>query len=335
MENKENRHESMLSYIIPVYNAEAYIARCVRSLMEQNYSKIEYIFVDDNSQDKSIDLLRQTVDDYPNRKPMVKILTHNKRKGSATSRNDGLDVATGDFIMFADSDDYVDLDYVTSMVNKAEKENSDILYCDYYESYRDGDVLVQQDYGTDPSICICSMLSRAMHGSTCNKIFRRTFLLHAKQRFVDGADLFEDVGWNVRLMAYNPRISYIPRAFYHYVKYNSGSIIASMTEKEYSRMRCIQRIRNVDVTCRCLVNKGVMQGDVCRAAHIWMLMAKNDLIEANNYSLKKWMVTFPEADAVIWHCRQITLNLKLLLTWLHFHNVCLYHLQKCLTGRKG
>ena len=323
----------VVTYIIPVYNAEPFIERCVRSLMEQSYANIEYIFVDDCSFDCSTDVLRRTIDDYPERKANVRIITHSAGRGSATSRNDGLDAAEGEYIMFADSDDYVDSDYVESMVRKAEDGKYDIVYSDFYETYPDGDRLIRQNYGTQHTGCICSMLSRAMHGSTCNKTFRRKFLLHAGQRFVDGADLFEDVGWNVRLMACSPRVGYIPKAFYHYVKYNSGSIIASMTDKAYSRMRCLQRVRNVDVSCRFLDERGLMRGEVRRAAHIWMLMAKNDLITSDDYSLKRWMVAFPEADDAIWHCRQITLNFKLLLTWLHFRCISLYHLQKRLTGR--
>lgn len=326
--------EPVVTYIIPVYNAEPYIERCVRSLMEQSYGNIEYIFVDDCSQDGSMEVLRRVINDYPERKANVKMITHGVGLGSATSRNDGLDAATGDYVMFADSDDYVDRDYVETMVRKAEEEQCDIVYCDFYETYPEGDKLIRQDYGLQPKGCICSMLSRAMHGSTWNKNYRRKFLLHAAQRFVDGADLFEDVGWNVRLTACNPRIGYIPKAFYHYVKYNSGSIIASMTDKAWSRRRCLQRIRNVDVACRLLADRGLMKRkNVRRAAHVWMLMAKNDLITSGDYSLKKWMVTFPEADEAIWHCAQITLNLKLLLTWLHYRCTGMYHLQKRITGR--
>lgn len=325
--------EPVVTYIIPVYNAEPYIERCVRSLMEQSYGNIEYIFVDDCSQDGSMEVLRRTIDDYPERKSKIKILSHSSGRGSATSRNDGLDAAGGDYVMFADSDDYVNGDYVESMVRKAEEEQCDIVYCDFYESYPEGDKLIRQDYGLQPKNCICSMLSRAMHGSTWNKNYRRKFLLHAAQRFVDGADLFEDVGWNVRLMACNPRVGYIPKAFYHYVKYNSSSIIASMTDQAHSRMRCLQRIRNVETACLFLSDKGQMRGEVQRSAHIWMLMAKNDLITSCDYSLKRWMVTFPDADEAIWRCHQITVNFKLLLTWLHFRCIGMYHLQKRLTGR--
>lgn len=323
----------LVSYIIPVYNAAPFIERCVRSLMEQSYDNIEYIFVDDCSTDDSVALLQNAVEAYPERREHVRIIRHDRDMGSATARNHGLDAATGDYVMFADSDDYVDADYVASMVSKAEAEQADIVYCDFYETYPQGDKLIRQDYGTDPVRCICSMLSRAQHGSTCNKNFLRKFLLHSRQRFVDGADLFEDVGWNVRLLACQPRLSYLPRAFYHYVKYNSSSIIASMGNKSYSRMRCLQRIKNIDVACRFLSDKGLMRGEVQRAADCWMLMAKNDLITSDLYSLKRWMVTFPEADRAIWHCKGLTVNYRLLLTWLHLRWLPVYRLQKRVAAK--
>lgn len=322
-----------VSIIVPVYNVEKYIGKCVCSLMEQTiYNEMEYIFVDDCSTDGSLAKLKEALDGYPQQKSQVKIISHSRNFGSATSRNDGLDAATGEFVMFADGDDWLEPMAAAEMVKDIEGRNLDIVYCDYYETYLDHDKLIKQDYGEDNIECICSMLTRAQHGSTWNKIFLRKILLQSGQRFVDGADLYEDVGWNVRLFACTPKIGYLPKAFYHYVQYNSGSIIKSMTNPQQSRRRALQRIRNVDVACRFLEQKGL--GERLRnAMDEWKLMAKNDLITASDYSLKRWMVTFPDADRAIWHCKKITQNLKLLLTWLHFHCVAMYHLQKRLTRK--
>lgn len=300
--------------------------------MDQTYPNVDYIFVDNASTDGSVAILREVIARYPNRQPRVKIIENSINLGSATARNQGLDAAVGDYVMFADSDDYVDSDYVEVMVAEAERTGADIAYCDFFETYEDDDRLMRQDFGVDSIECACSMLSRAMHGSTCNKNFLRKFLLHAGQKFVDGADLFEDVGWNVRLMACNPKLAYVPKAFYHYVKYNPHSIIQSMSDSSYSRSRCLQRIKNVDVACRFLEDKSMMSIEKIRKnSRQWKLLAKNDLIINNLYSLKRWMVTFPEADSEIWRCKQLTLNLRLLLTWLHFRLVCLYRLQKMIS----
>lgn len=332
MIDQEIKKMARVSYIMPLFNTEKFIGRCVRSLMEQTYPNIDYIFVDNGSTDGSIAILNEVITHYPNRQSRVKIIENRLNCGSAKARNQGLDAAVGDYVMFADSDDYVNSDYVEGMVTEVERTGADIAYCDFFESYEDGDRLIKQDFGVDPLECACSMMCRCMHGSTWNKIYRREFLLHVGQKFVDGADLFEDVGWNVRLMACNPKLAYVPKAFYHYVKYNPHSIIQSMSDSSYSRSRCLQRIKNVDAACRFLEDKSMMSIEKIRKnSRQWKLLAKNDLIINNLYSLKRWMVTFPEADSEIWRCKQLTLNLRLLLTWLHFRLVCLYRLQKMIS----
>lgn len=87
--------------------------------MEQTYPNIDYVFVDNASKDKSLDVLRQVVAKYPKRHPDVTIIINKENKGSATARNQGLDASKGDFVMFADSDDYVDADYVETLVVEA------------------------------------------------------------------------------------------------------------------------------------------------------------------------------------------------------------------------
>ncbi len=322
---------SKVSLIIPVYRVESYIAQCAESLLAQTYRPLELIFVDDCSPDGSIDRLKEVL--VENKDVEVKIVRHDHNQGSAAARNSGLMAATGDYISFADGDDWVEPDYVADMVDMMQREELDIGYCDYYETFEDHDVLLSQDNGTNPEHCIVAMMCGPMHGSTCNKMYRKAFLEKVGEWFVPSADLYEDVAWNVRLMANKPRLGYLPKAYYHYVQYNAQSIIKSMGDAAKGRRRTMQRIRNVDVACRYLEPHDLLKGKIKSAADEWKLMAKNDLITASPYSLKRWMVTFPEADAAIWKTKKITVNLKLLLTWLHHELTCVYHLQKRLTHR--
>ena len=316
----------LVSYIIPVYNVSAYIERCAKSLFTQTYGDIEFIFINDCSTDDSEVKLRKVIELFPNVQCRVKIISNKTNLGSATTRNIGLSNATGDYVMFADSDDWVESNYVESMVNTIESSEKDIVYCDYYESFKDQDKYVKQDYGEEHLECICSMLTRAMHGSTCNKIFRRKILLQSNLTFVDGADLFEDVGWNVRLFAYTNRIGYLPLAFYHYIQYNDNSIIKSMSSAVFSRKRALQRIENVRVACEYLTSLG-LEGRLSIGMKEWKLMAKNDLIdEKDDSSLQTWVETFPEADSAILACNKITWKYKLLLICLHYRVYWLYHL---------
>ena len=232
--------------------------------------------------------------------------------------------------MFADSDDWISCDYVEFMVHKMESEDDDIVYCDYFESYDNNEKLINQNYGIDNVECIRSMLEGGLHGSTWNKIYRRSFLLKSKQRFVRGADLFEDVSWNIRLFACTTKISYIPKAFYHYVQYNSNSIIKSMASSEKKRDRAMQRIENVRVACDYLIALGFVE-KLGKEMREWKLMAKNDLIDdKDDSSLQSWINTFPEADAAIIKCNKITWNYKFLLLLLHYKLLWVYNLQKSI-----
>jgi glycosyltransferase len=321
----------LVSYIIPIYNVSGYIEKSVGSLLEQSYSNIEYIFINDCSSDDSEIKLRRIIEEFPVRRNKIKVITNEQNLGSATTRNTGLDMARGEYVMFADSDDWISCDYVESMVHKIESGGDDIVYCDYFESYDNREKLINQNYGIDNVECIRSMLGGGLHGSTWNKIYRRSFLLKSKQRFVRGADLFEDVSWNIRLFACTTKISYIPKAFYHYVQYNSNSIIKSMASSEKKRDRAMQRIENVRVACDYLIALGFVE-KLGKEMGEWKLMAKNDLIDdKDDSSLQSWINTFPEADAAIIKCNKITWNYKLLLKYLHYRLIWLYKFQKKVT----
>ena len=100
--------ENKVSVIIPIYKVEKFIERCVCSLMEQTLQEVEYIFVDDATPDKSIEVLERCLTLYPNRKSVI--LHHAQNQGLPAARNTGLQVASGKYIFHCDSDDYVEQD---------------------------------------------------------------------------------------------------------------------------------------------------------------------------------------------------------------------------------
>ena len=120
-----------LSVVIPVYGVEKYIERCARSLFEQTLDDIEYIFVNDCTKDRSIDILNAVINDYPARKEQVRIVHHEKNKGLPFARQSGWQVATGEYIANCDSDDWVALDFYEIMYNEAIEKNADMVVSDY------------------------------------------------------------------------------------------------------------------------------------------------------------------------------------------------------------
>ena len=99
-----------VSVLVPVYGVEKYIERCARSLFEQTYSDLEYVFVNDCTPDQSIEILKKVMAEYPQRKNAVKIVNHAKNRGLAAARNTAYDNATGDFVTIVDSDDWLEWD---------------------------------------------------------------------------------------------------------------------------------------------------------------------------------------------------------------------------------
>ena len=112
-----------ISIIVPVYQAEKYISKCIESIVNQTYKNLEIILVDDGSTDRSGEIC----DEYGKKDNRI-VVVHNKNKGVSVARNCGLDIATGDYITFVDSDDYIDLQMYSEMMKVVEKYSCDVVY---------------------------------------------------------------------------------------------------------------------------------------------------------------------------------------------------------------
>lgn len=122
--------EGLISIIVPVYNVEKYIKTCIESLINQSYKKLEIILVDDGSTDNS----GKICDQYAEIDSRI-IVIHQKNGGAANAKNAGLKVATGEYLTFADSDDYVELDAYESMVSLLLEHNADVVQCGFRQIY--------------------------------------------------------------------------------------------------------------------------------------------------------------------------------------------------------
>ncbi|TNL49099.1 glycosyltransferase family 2 protein [Acinetobacter bereziniae] len=122
----------LISIIVPIYNVEKYIGKCIQSVFDQTYENIEYIFVNDCSPDKSVQIIELELKNHPNRVKNVHIIHHSENKGIAATRNTGLKHASGLYILQVDGDDYIENDTVYSLVEVALAEKADIVTFDYF-----------------------------------------------------------------------------------------------------------------------------------------------------------------------------------------------------------
>lgn len=122
----------LISVIVPVYNIAAYLPMCIESIIYQKYSKLEIILVDDGSSDES----GKICDEYAQQDCRITVI-HQDNKGAAAAKNAGLRVASGNYLSFVDSDDYLELDAYDYMIQSLKKNNADIIQCSYRDVYKD------------------------------------------------------------------------------------------------------------------------------------------------------------------------------------------------------
>ena len=115
--------QDLISIIIPVYNVEKYLRQCLDSIVNQTYTNLEIICINDKSTDNSAEILEE----FLQKDERIKVINNKENVGSAISRNYGLDIAAGKYIAFVDSDDYIDEKYIESMLNKMKQVNCDIV----------------------------------------------------------------------------------------------------------------------------------------------------------------------------------------------------------------
>lgn len=281
-----------ISVIIPVYNVERFIGRCAESLFGQTLQEAEFIFVDDASPDNSMDVLREVMERYPDRMPQVKILIHEHNKGLPAARNTGLGAAIGDYIFHCDSDDFMEPDMLATLYEKAETQNADIVWCDWYLTFQKDERYMRQPcYGT-PEAALRGMLYGKMKYNVWNKLAKRSLYTANKITFPDGHDMGEDMTM-IRLMACAKKVAYIPKAFYHYVKTNAGAFTSRFSDKQMA-----DAIHNTSETCG-FIRKRFSDGLEEELACFQLNVKYPLLIGADKRSYDLWRSYFREADAYI------------------------------------
>lgn len=238
-----------ISVIVPIYNVEKFITRCVETLMEQTLQEVEFIFVNDATPDNSWNILNEVLKKYPVRRSDVILLEHDVNKGLPAARNTGLSIAHGEYIFHCDSDDFVERDMLESLYNKAVEEDADIVWCDWFLSFEKSERYMKQPSFTNAKDALKAMLGGGMKYNVWNKLVRRSLYSDNNIVFPTGHNMGEDMTI-LLLFTHARNVAYIPKAFYHYVKINVSAISREIsdlhwTALKYNVERVEDYIRNV------------------------------------------------------------------------------------------
>lgn len=200
-----------VSIVVPVYNVEQYLTKCLESLTSQTLTDIEIIVVNDGATDGSQEIIERFQKSCSNIKVFIK-----PNGGLSDARNFGLAYATGEYIGFVDSDDFVEPNMFELLYKKAKAEDSDIVECNLYHTYPDSEDIEIGKKIIDKKEML--MFGRAV---VWNKIYKREWLLGTKVIFPKGL-IYEDVEFFIKLVPHIRKYSYIEEASIHYVQRNTS-----------------------------------------------------------------------------------------------------------------
>jgi glycosyltransferase involved in cell wall biosynthesis/peptidoglycan/xylan/chitin deacetylase (PgdA/CDA1 family) len=215
-----------VSVIIPVYNAESFFEKCLRSLFEQTLKNIEYIIINDCTPDASMILLDKILSEYPERKEQVRIIDHPQNLGSGMAKKDGMKAARGEYVISCDSDDWVDGNLYETMYKKAIEDDADMVCCGIYEEYIDRRIKkIYLDFEDDKKKPV--MEGGILYGSLCNKLVRRSLYQEYDIYPFDGINIGEDTCTTIRLRYFSKKTVMVNDVFYHYNKQNDASLLTA------------------------------------------------------------------------------------------------------------
>lgn len=197
-----------VSVIVPVYNVESYVERCLQSLVNQTLEDIEIIVVNDGSTDGSEEIVKKYQQYYPN------LIKYYKKEngGLSDARNFGMKFASGDYMAFLDSDDYVELDMYEKMYNKAIEENSDMVECDFIWEYPNKAIKdVGSIYSTKKEMIVNARVV------AWNKLIKRNLIENSKVIYPKGLR-YEDIEFFYKMVPYYNKVSFVKEPLVHYIQ---------------------------------------------------------------------------------------------------------------------
>ena len=286
---------SKLSLIIPVYGVEKYIERCAVSVFEQTNKDFEVIFVNDCSKDNSKEILLNVIKRYKETPIHVSIIDHEMNKGISATRETGLNAATGEYILYVDSDDYIAPNMVESLVTRANDTDADIVYSDYYE-LKNGQLIYknQSITVTDPLLITASMLRNEIVWTPWNKIFRKSIATKHNIHWPVNINVGEDLVVMAKLFTYAKKIEYVNQALYIYNRDNVNSYMNS-----WSVSSCQQSIKAVEAV-NAFFSDEFSNADLIKSLDKVKLASRYQMLYTFDKNLYKLVPqTFPETDSQV------------------------------------
>ena len=209
----------MISVIIPLYNCEKYVGRCLDSLYFQTFRDMEIIIIDDHSTDDSISIVKK----YRNLLNL-KLIYHDINKGAAVSRREGVEISTGKYVFFMDSDDWIEPNTLEMLYREAEKNNSDIVFCNWDRMDDNYNTIICFEYPEELFLNRSKIDEIFLIEMPCfwGKLYNRQWFISSDLRFFEGASFDEDMIAELDILLAE-KVAYVNESLYHW-RYRDDSV---------------------------------------------------------------------------------------------------------------
>lgn len=209
-----------VSIIVPVYNVEKYLEECISSIIKQNYKNIEIILIDDGSKDSS----GKICDEYAKKDKRIRVI-HQKNSGVSTTRNKGIELATGDYIAFIDSDDYIDKDYIKYLVGDIKEKQQIICKIIMFNKnervFRSKKGLPTLNLNKDSFIELSKLF---VLNTPCCKLYNRKILKENNLAFDTGVSIGEDLLFNLAYLKHIDEVVVLDKFLYFYRRSDNNTL---------------------------------------------------------------------------------------------------------------
>ena len=276
---------------MPIYKVEKYLEKALNSIFTQTYQNIDYVFVNDCSPDKSLQVLKDTIGKHGIEEGRYTIINHEQNEGIAVSRADCVANAKGDYVLFVDSDDWIDPNMVQTLLDATDNGEIDLVGSDIASDYLDGKVTYHHEkYAETCRENLIKCLNYDINTVLWKLLIRRS--LFDNFTITPHVDIVEDYIISVKLYYYAKSFRAVPKAMYHYVQYNQARVSFQLRRSINNHIKGVQE---VEAFCR---EKGIYDDVVEEKLLLRKFNIKSNFLTKQLRDIKAYNTVFPEAKRV-------------------------------------
>ena len=270
--------QPLVSVIVPIYNVEKYLNRCVDSILVQTYKNLEIILVDDGSTDNSGEIC----DEYSSKYNNITVI-HKENQGLTLARKRGIDAAKGEYIAFVDSDDWIEADMIENLINGIKKSNAEIAAIGYFEDYNKNSVPIGQKaengfYDISTAILLLHRKT-AVFPFMWNKLYKKSLLCNVD--FSCGNITGEDYYANSQILPKANGIYIVSCCGYHYVQHNNSMSKSIFNDSRKKSFEMYKRLREEMISKYPNNRKEIINYILIEYLAILVSMGRTDNSDAN------------------------------------------------------